>query len=279
MDGKEDHPVAIGGIGGSGTRVGAALLQMLGFYIGDDLNKSLDNLWFTLLFKRRAILSQTDNEFRTLYSLFKSRMSGRADFSSDDRDLILKVANTARLQHSKAWLIKRAESFLSGATSRKAVQRWGWKEPNTHVVIDRIFASEPTARYIHFLRHPLDMALSNNQSQLEQWGPMFLNREVTIDPPTSLAYWCAAHSRVRAFLLRWPERALSVEFDELCATPDRYSRRIAEFLGVDLPHRTESDFRDFVGAGRPSRGRWKAAELTQMSADDLGYVRDLGYLD
>jgi hypothetical protein len=53
---NQPHMVAIGGVGGSGTRLGAALLQVLGYYIGDDLNESLDNLWFTLLFKRRSIL-------------------------------------------------------------------------------------------------------------------------------------------------------------------------------------------------------------------------------
>jgi hypothetical protein len=37
-------PVAIGAIGGSGTRVGAGLLTILGYYIGDDLNEEFDNL-------------------------------------------------------------------------------------------------------------------------------------------------------------------------------------------------------------------------------------------
>ena len=47
-----DGPVAIGGVGGSGTRVVAEVLKCLGFYLGSLLNSSLDNLWFTLLFKR-----------------------------------------------------------------------------------------------------------------------------------------------------------------------------------------------------------------------------------
>lgn len=45
-------PVAIGGVGGSGTRVFAEILRGFGFYIGDCLNGALDNLWFTLLCKR-----------------------------------------------------------------------------------------------------------------------------------------------------------------------------------------------------------------------------------
>ena len=45
-------PVAIGGVGGSGTRLIAQLLREAGFYLGGDLNPALDNRWFTLLFKR-----------------------------------------------------------------------------------------------------------------------------------------------------------------------------------------------------------------------------------
>src|SRR5687767_12628130 len=103
---QESHPVGIGGIGGSGTRVGAALLQMLDFYIGDDLNQALDNLWFTLLFKRKAILSQTDPTLESLYPLFRFRMSGRTDLSSDQRNVIMQLANTDRPQHPKAWLMQ-----------------------------------------------------------------------------------------------------------------------------------------------------------------------------
>ena len=38
--------VAIGGVGGSGTRLIARMLGQLGWYLGDDLNESVDNLWF-----------------------------------------------------------------------------------------------------------------------------------------------------------------------------------------------------------------------------------------
>ena len=52
---SDTAPVVIGGIGGSGTRVVAGLLQQLGFDIGSDLNDSLDDLSFTALFKRPAL--------------------------------------------------------------------------------------------------------------------------------------------------------------------------------------------------------------------------------
>jgi hypothetical protein len=45
-------PVVIGGLGGSGTRLIAAILQHLEFDMGSDLNRTNDNLAFTLLLKR-----------------------------------------------------------------------------------------------------------------------------------------------------------------------------------------------------------------------------------
>src|SRR3990167_6840991 len=50
-------PLAIGGVGGSGTRVVAAAAIALGFDLGSDLNPPLDNLAFTLLFKDPGIAS------------------------------------------------------------------------------------------------------------------------------------------------------------------------------------------------------------------------------
>ncbi len=52
VDWGQNGPVVIGGVGGSGTRVVAAILSTLGFHLGNDLNESMDNLWTTLLFKR-----------------------------------------------------------------------------------------------------------------------------------------------------------------------------------------------------------------------------------
>jgi len=269
--------VAIGGVGGSGTRVGAGLLQMLGYYIGDDLNDALDNLWFTLLFKRRSIVLENEPEFRSLVSLFSSRMSGETAFSDDQRLYVTRLARDSRLQHPRDWLTGRAETFLNGISSKKAEQPWGWKEPNTHIVIDRIFEFEPELRYIHFVRHPLYMAFSSNQNQLEYWGPIMLGRELPIGPRQSLAYWCAAHRRALSFLERWPTRTMMVDFDALCANPGPQCVQIANFLDAELPDCTRSEFCDFVEYGRPAGGQVRSTELGQFDPHDLRYVVELGY--
>jgi hypothetical protein len=275
MDVRQPHVVAIGGVGGSGTRVGAALLQMLGYYIGDDLNEPLDNLWFTLLFKRRSVLLENETDFRRLVSLFRTRMSGRINVS--DAHIVERLVRNDRQQHSKDWLRQRAASFLRGDTSRQDGQPWGWKEPNTHIVIERMFEFELELRYIHFVRHPIDMALSENQNQLENWGPIVLDHDVAIDPRQSLAYWCAVHRRVASFLRRWPERIMILDFDALCDNPDSYCIEIASFLGTKLSNDVQANFRAFVEGGRPSGPRFKKADLGKFDPLDLKYVAELGY--
>jgi Sulfotransferase family len=270
------YPVAIGGIGGSGTRLGAALLRILGYYIGDDLNGSLDNLWFTLLFKRRSILSEDRSDFCGLVSLFFSRMSGEAEFSNEQRVRVLTLAGDDRIQHPQDWLRRRAELFIGAESSRRPGQPCGWKEPNTHIIIDRLLEIHPDLRYIHFTRHPLDMAFSSNQNQLENWGPVLLNRDVAKEPRQSLAYWCAAHRRMKTVMQQWPERTIGVDFDELCADPQTQSARLATFLGAAIPDHT-TRLCDLIEPGRLSSGRFKSADLTQFFEADMSYVRELGY--
>jgi len=235
-------PVAIGGIGGSGTRVVATFLHMLDYYLGDDLNESLDNLWFTLLFKRRSILIENDLEFGRLLSLFAFRMSGGGFLSDEERTHILGLADHERLQHSRDWLRERARSFCEDQISKLPSQPWGWKEPNTHVIIDRLMELHVNLRYLHVVRHPLYIAMSPNQNQLQNWGPIFLNRDVVIEPRLSLSYWCAAHRRMIKFMQRWSDRMITIDFDELCDSPDRLCVKIAKFIDIRLRADVLSNF-------------------------------------
>jgi Sulfotransferase family len=268
-------PIAIGGIGGSGTRVAATLLEFLGYYLGDDLNEALDNLWFTLLFKRRSVLLESDDDFGQLVRLFFRRMSSNTTLSEADRAVVFKLAEQGRLQHDHDWLLARAVSF-NGVSLKKNGQPWCWKEPNTHIIIERIFLIHPELRYLHIVRHPLNMSISANQSQLQNWGPVFLNRDVSIEPRHSLAYWCEAHRRVLRFARRWPTRTMVIDFDALCAEPDAYYAKIIGFLGISPPDDVLARFRKFI-IKPASVSRHKGIDLAQFEPKDLTYLQEVGY--
>ncbi len=273
-------PFAIGGVGGSGTRVVASLLQALGCHLGDDLNEPLDNLAFTLLFKRRSVLLDDEEAFRRLAVLFFGRLAGDLAPSDEDRARVAALAAIPRPLHPRAWLAERARALLDGAGARSGADRpdapWGWKEPNTHVVLDRLLAARPDLRAIHVVRHPLDMALSANQNQLAFWGPVFLDRDVAIDPRTSLAYWCAAHRRVERIVGRFPDRVLLVDFDAFCRAPESGAARIARFVGLVPP---QDVLAAFAASVRPpgSTGRYRQGGVARFDPDDLATVARLGF--
>ncbi|NWK97726.1 hypothetical protein DM806_19115 [Sphingobium lactosutens] len=268
-------PVAIGGIGGSGTRVVAALLRQMGHYIGSDLNPALDNLWFTLLFKRRSVLLESDRDFAWLCDQFWMRMTGAPDVRGDSLERIARLAAPDRMAHSWDWYRQRAATWKDAPPVRASA--WGWKEPNTHLVIDRMFALRPDLRYIHVLRNPLDMALSSNQNQLKLWGAILLDRAVAEGPEDSLSYGCAVARRIMRIADDHPGRICMVEFERLCDAPASVARQIADFIGAPVGDDIPAWFSDIVEQGAPAIGRHRHIPPDMFAPDDLHFVATLGY--
>ncbi len=226
-------PVAIGGVGGSGTRAVASILRSLGYCIGADLNSANDNLWFTLLFKRPELLSVPPEhaDFERSALLFRAAMLGGNVLSAEQRQWVFSLTGD-RSQHPSAWLQQRAHSLIAAAATRRhAPSRWGWKEPNTHVMVDRLVRHFPEMTYIHVMRNGLDMAHSSNQNQLCLWGRFFFGHDnYTMDPYWSLKYWCLVHRRMEAFGKRMGARFLLLNYDDLCLHPARALEQLLGFL-------------------------------------------------
>src|SRR5690606_37110457 len=147
--------------GGSGTRVVAEVLIRSGVFMGDDLNESNDNLLFTRLFKdpqwyREASSAERENRL----ALFESYMQNGKLTPGQLKVLYASAENNPTLATSFGYYLK-----MSGAIWRKKKMRdvWGWKEPNTHIYLPEILNFFPNIRYIHVIRHGLDMAFSGNK--------------------------------------------------------------------------------------------------------------------
>ena len=220
--------IAIGGLGGSGTRAVAEVLVRLGYYLGGDLGGPLDNLWFTLLFKRRSVLLESEADFAALYAAFTARMEDRTiDPAIQDR--IRELATFDRVQVSSSFLAERLRTFFSDNKFRNAAQPWGWKEPNTHVIAERLLRLDSKLRYIHVVRDPAYMATSSNQNQLANWGPVLLDRD---DPEAygPFAFWCAVQERMQNLQNQMPHQIAFLSFDRLCLEPiSEMTRVLANF--------------------------------------------------
>ena len=269
-------PVVIGGIGGSGTRLVAEILEAVGYFLGSDLNAARDNLWFTLLFKRPVILSCPEDEFHRLVELFLKAMAGGAGFTVDDRAMVSRLATVPRDQHPVSWLKERATSLTSQEERpSRQDQAWGWKEPNTHVVLDRLDRAIGGMKYVFVSRHGFDMALSSNQNQARLWGPLFLGEPYEATPRYSLRYWCVAHRRVLSIAGTMGDRFLFVKYDDVCKDPIAAVARIAGFIGLNGADMLQR----LTGFVRPSAsiGRHKSLGLEAFDKDDIAYVESLGF--
>lgn len=271
-------PVAIGGVGGSGTRVVAQFLIDLGFFLGADLNVSNDNLWFTLLFKRREILGTGDEKFSDLVAVFRQAMNGSGALSAVQLDLARSLAGADRPSHDAEWLRHRARSLETWtAKERRASGPWGWKEPNTHVVLDRLEPLLPGMKYVHVIRNGLDMAYSSNQAQLLLWGPYFLGLEgVDGSPRLSLKYWHAIHRVVLERGRRLGGRFLLLNYDRLCADPGEGLGTLLRFLGAEPPGATRDRL---LASIRPpqSVGRFRRHPPSDFDPEDVAFARELGF--
>ncbi|MCE9629805.1 MAG: sulfotransferase [Planctomycetia bacterium] len=274
LPGNHDEPVVVGGVGGSGTRLIAAILRESGYFIGDDLNAALDNRWFSLLFNRPGIQHCPDEEFHRLLGILVNRMVGDAQFDPADVALIEALAQHDNPPHSADWMRERAGTLLAPRIGPPPGGRWGWKEPNTHVVLPRLARALPRMRYVFVSRSGLDMAYSANTNQAMRWGEAYLGRPFEPTPRYMLSFWVAAHRRVLAAAAAVPVRFHFIRLEAFCGRPAAGLLSLYEFLGLS----GEPSAGLIALAQSPeSIGRFREHGLAHFDPDDVAYVESLGF--
>lgn len=274
-------PVVIGGIGGSGTRLMAQLLMELGFDMGSDLNDSLDDLGFTALFKRLDIWPIDNNrqqldEALAVFLTSRGFPTPTTVTAVDHRNRT--EALIGRIEKNIPWLetgtIQDRMKSLSQLAPRK--QRWGWKEPNTLVVLPYLLQALPNLTYIHVLRDGRDMAYSGNKNQLQLWGTRLLGRPVnTRSAQDALDYWCVAHERLLDLVQQHGGRILVVKLESLIDQLPSTLTRILDFLGCDDIATYEERFAPLVKMPR-SIGRYQGAPALKMTREQIDLFEKLG---
>jgi len=260
--------ISIGGVGGSGTRVIAQILQECGYFTGYDINESNDTLLFTLLFKQQKVLTLNDNEFDEALELFTKIMSSNVPLSPKELDTLSVVASTDRTLHNKEWLQKR----LNFIHKRKSHDNWGWKEPNTHIIIEKLLKKIDNLKFIYVYRNGLDMAYSNNQNQLRLWGPIFLNDyNLEINPKNSLKYWCIIHKKMLKLKENFTSKVFMLNFDELCYNSGNVLLEFSKFINYKediLKFKTLIQTPDSIG-------RHKKYKLDEFDKEDIDFINNL----
>jgi hypothetical protein len=258
MVARSRGPYVIAAIGGSGTRVLAAILRQSGMWIGAHLNGPLDALDFAD-YCARWIPIFPGNTSRPL--------------------------STAALHEMRQGLSSVVERHLSSMGDANIA--WGWKNSGSLHLLRFLHDEFPDMKLLHLVRDGRDMAYSPNQYQVRRYGSFLLTPEERrwSQPLRSIAVW----SRLNVMAADYAETRLQgqylrIRFEDLCAAPIPAVRSVLEFCGlrgdaVRIAH-------DQV-ASPSSLGRWrhqspqtvaKMNEIARAALQRFGY-RDEGTTD
>lgn len=283
--------VAIGGVGGSGTRVVAQILINQGFYLGSDLNRANDNLWFTLLFKRPDwFLRNAGNTevISTALRIFSRAMLGVRCGSVAELSFIAAAAfriSTRGNSHvgdgRGVWPLLRAwKMTVPPAWDDAKYSGWGWKEPNSHIYLKYLNAYFERFKFIHVVRHGLDMAYGAQQHQLFNWGPLYdvvPPADPALVPRAALSYWVRANEQAIALGREMgEEKFLLLNFDDLCNSPAKEIDRICRFLNRN-PGKADREKLCRLVKPPSTMGRYRRHDLSKVDPRDVEAVRRLGF--
>ena len=274
--------VAIGGVGGSGTRVVAQLFCELGFDMGKDLNESLDDLCFTALFKRGCLWPPEahQTELRDALEIYLSaRHSPTPHDISPEQQRQRSTAAVASLESEKSWREHGKVSDRLPALQQlgAAPTRWGWKEPNTHIFLPFLLRALPNMKYIHVIRSGLDIAFSSNQNQLGLWGKALLGEDTNCaSAEDSFRYWCAAHKRLLSFLPQAKERIFLLRFESLVTQPSLVLKELARFLAMEINKKTLQQWHSALQVPA-TLGRYSGEAPFEIDQDQSQLLAQFGY--
>lgn len=275
---EDASPIVIGGVGGSGTRLVISLLRKMGVSFGGELNESLDNLWFSLLFVRRSILLQSDDEIDKLSWMFANAMRHGVELTDELRDLLEVACQYDRSPViPREQLLQARDSMLAAPMGDRRDSHWGWKEPNSHVLLPQLDRSFPQMKFVYVMRNGLDMAFSDNHNQLQYfWGDLILEGDTSPTPQNLLRYWIAAHRRMQGFRQRLGDRLHFLSFDRLCQDPEGELEALREFAGIQISKKDIVQLAQNVSPPR-SMGRFRKQDLSVFDPADIEFVRQLGF--
>lgn len=243
---NNNAPILIGGVGGSGTRVITQVLQKANIFMGSELNTSLDNMNFAPQFPIMRNLIQ----------------QGQA-INETERESIINQ------------LIHTTTASLLAQMGTQNYSAWGWKIPANFIVLAYVAKIYPQMKYIHVIRHGLDMAFSPNKNQLNNWGNYFGVDMQQSTAKAALDYWIKANQ----FAVETGEKLLGknfllLNFDDLCRDPKPILQTLQQFLQIDYD--INESLYDFIAAPLSSN-RYLKEDISIFDKTAINTVKSFGF--
>ena len=136
-------------------------------------------------------------------------------------------------------------------------------------------------KYVHVLRHGLDMAFSNNLQQLHNWGAMFGLQVNSIDTAHDLAkkqlsYWVWSTNRIIELKELHPDRIKILRLEELVEAPKSEIQELLDFMQLSVRDALLNELSQ-IPQTTSSFERYKEQDLSTFSKPLLKSVEALGY--
>jgi hypothetical protein len=152
---------------------------------------------------------------------------------------------------------------------------YGFKEPNSHIILERLMKAYPNMKYIHVIRNGLDMAFSENQNQVKLWGFMYMSKEDFSNINyASLKYWCIVHKRILKIGQRMGANFYLLNYERLCTYPNKELKKLCKFLNVDV--RCSIGLKYLIEKPQ-SIGRFRQSDISIFDPMDVAFVKELGF--
>lgn len=268
---------AIGGLGGSGSRLVAKILAQAGVFMGDDISSTEDNRIFTRLFRKSEMVKQKNkDEIFARLQIFKKYLYAEP-LSLGQKIKLCKAA----LQNEKKFTRRRFYLHIAlGIKPSHTAEYIGWKEPNTQFYLKEIYNFFPEMKYIHIVRNGADMAFSENLQQLKNWGFLFgleygQNLSKTEIARRQFEFWYRTNVFVSKYF-DYKEKFYLLNFDKLCVQPEKEIERLLIFLGLDYNSEKISQLSK-IPRMPESKGRYKMHDCSFITQKHIRFLNKLEF--
>jgi hypothetical protein len=199
--------------------------------------------------------------------------------SSNDFFTILKLSISHPNLISRASFYGKLVKHLS--SSNIASEPYGWKEPNAHLYLSQLLDYFPSLKYIHVIRHGLDMAFSKNLQQLKNWGFKYdinVNDNLTAKDISSyqLDYWIKTTQEIIDYKKRFNARIYLLNHSKLCSNPEEEISDICSFLNIS-PSKNLMEDLFAIPENKGTNNRFKNNDIDHFTEEQFSFVEKMGF--
>jgi hypothetical protein len=270
-------PILITGVHRSGTSLVARCLQQLGLFIGSDLEKNHESMFFQGL---------SAWVFSLVHGGWDAPMPLRYLFEEERSQDECAAKLEKALQHGSLYREYGVTSGMFSFGKPAIPQRWGWKDPRLMVLLPIWSKLFPNAKWIVIQRNGADVANSLLQRELQGEHRYLQSFPLSAGYEEFISFRCRSHDRAYSVWQEYQElyqeyapliatQVHEVFYEKLCEEPHKELERLAAFAGLDSNLAVIATLADGISEHVATNG--SKTESDNFLLRDCPHAKRLGY--